>query len=164
MQVNRYNTGKDFAVLMPDKQHFTKAMVLLWDIQRVHAEGHHKIVCPQRAGQSFAPLPSSWSWAPHSCSVLTTFAAAFHGLADTHVSHCCCLLDKKQPDCDWITVWFLKSHGAQQLHTPLWMLNRKAMLLRQDSSPLRPLGLSVNRADYISSLCAQSNAQGDSSY
>ena len=54
------------------------------------------------------------------------------------------------------------SHRAGQLQAPLQMLNRKAMLLRAESRLVRPLGLSVNRADTISNPSAQPNVQGDS--
>ena len=102
MQVNICNTGLDFAVLMPAKQHFTEDINhgASMGYSQKTCWGHHEILCAQRTERAFAPFPSPWSWAPHSCSVLMTFAPAFHGLADTHMPHCCSLLDKKQPDCD----------------------------------------------------------------
>lgn len=87
---------------MPAKQHFTEGISHGASMRYSQKTGcgHHDVVCTQRTEQAFAPLPSPWSWAPHSCSVLMTFAPAFHGLANTDMPHCCCLLGKNQPDCD----------------------------------------------------------------
>lgn len=139
-------------------------MMLLQYIHREHAENTKKL-CVETAERAFAPFPPPWNWAPHSCSVLTAFAPAFHGLADTHMPHCCCLLDKKKPDCNcpnYSSVPGVSQGRTGQLHAPSRMPNGKVMLLRAGSRLVSPFGLSVNRADNISNPSAQTNVQGDS--
>lgn len=90
-------------------------------------------------------------------------APTFHGLADRHMPHCCCLLDKNQPDYNCPSYSSVPAVSPSRT-APSFLADaeREGDATESRVKASQSMGLSVNKADNISNPSAQSNVQGHS--